>query len=75
VQIAAIHSVIGQHGVGDGAGRLGEVWTSRGELVRSAVRGGPQQVYAMSLKLMLSSGQGRFWLRPSAAARALISGG
>jgi len=40
VQIAAIHSVIGQHGVGDGAGRLGEVWTSRGELVRSAVRGG-----------------------------------
>jgi hypothetical protein len=43
--------------------------------LRTAVRGGPQHVYAMSLKLMLNSGQGRFWLRPSAAARALISGG
>ena len=43
--------------------------------LRTAVRSGPQQAYAMSLKLMLSSGQGRFWLRPSAAARALISDG
>jgi hypothetical protein len=40
VQLAAIHAVIGQHAVGGDAGRLGEVWTSRGELVRSAVRGG-----------------------------------
>src|SRR5205814_2269040 len=39
VQVAAVHSVIGQYRVGDRAGRLGEVWTSRGELVRSAVRG------------------------------------
>jgi len=40
VQLAAIHSVIGQHAVGDSAGWLGEVWPSRRELVRSAVRGG-----------------------------------
>jgi tetratricopeptide (TPR) repeat protein len=39
-------------------------------LLRSAVRADPQR-YATSLKLMLSSGRGRFWLRPSAAARAL----
>ena len=39
-------------------------------LLRTAVRGDPQH-YATSLKLMLSSGRGRFWLRPSAAARAL----
>ncbi|MCX7311836.1 MAG: tetratricopeptide repeat protein [Hyphomicrobiales bacterium] len=39
--------------------------------LRTVVRGGPQEVYAMSLKLMLSTGRGRFWLRPSAAARAL----
>lgn len=39
--------------------------------LRNAIRGGPQQVYATSLKVMLSSGRGRFWLRPSAAARAL----
>jgi tetratricopeptide (TPR) repeat protein len=39
-------------------------------LLRTAVRGDPQH-YVMSLKLMLSSGRGRFWLRPSAAARAL----
>jgi hypothetical protein len=39
-------------------------------LLRTAVRGDPRR-YATSLKLMLSSGRGRFWLRPSAAARAL----
>ena len=39
-------------------------------LLRTAVREDPQR-YATSLKLMLSSGRGRFWLRPSAAARAL----
>jgi len=39
-------------------------------LLRAAVRGDPKR-YATSLKLMLSSGRGRFWLRPSAAARAL----
>ncbi len=38
--------------------------------LRAAVRDGPQHAYPMSLKLMLSAGRGRFWLRPSAAARA-----
>ena len=39
-------------------------------LLRTAVQGDPQR-YVTSLKLMLSSGRGRFWLRPSAATRAL----
>jgi thioredoxin-like negative regulator of GroEL len=39
-------------------------------LLRGAVRGDPQH-YMMALKLVLASGRGRFWLRPSAAARAL----
>lgn len=39
-------------------------------LLRTAVRDDPQ-IYATSLKLVLSAGRGRFWLRPSAAARAL----
>jgi len=38
--------------------------------LRAAVRSDPQ-VYGMSLKMMLSVSRGRFWLRPSAAARAL----
>jgi len=39
--------------------------------LRTDIRGGEKHVYAMSLKLMLSSGRGRFWLRPSAALRVL----
>ena len=39
--------------------------------LRTCLRGGEKHVYAMSLKLMLNSGRGRFWLRPSAALRAL----
>ena len=39
-------------------------------LLRSPIRDDPQ-VYATSLRLLLSAGRGRFWLRPSAAARAL----
>jgi tetratricopeptide (TPR) repeat protein len=39
--------------------------------LRTCLRGGENHVYAMSLKLMLNSGRGRFWLRPSAAVRAL----
>jgi len=39
-------------------------------LLRTAVRGDPQ-VYGTSLKVALSVSKGRFWLRPSTAARAL----
>ena len=39
--------------------------------LRTDIQGGDKYVYAMSLKLMLSSGRGRFWLRPSAALRVL----
>jgi tetratricopeptide (TPR) repeat protein len=39
-------------------------------LLRTAVRGDPKH-FPLSLKLVLSSGRGRFWLRPSVAARAL----
>jgi len=53
---------------------IGQTDTALASL-RAAIRGGPQQVYAMSLKLVLNSGRGRFWLRPSAAARALTSAG
>jgi thioredoxin-like negative regulator of GroEL len=38
-------------------------------LLRPVAGGGPQH-FAMSLKLVLTSGRGRFWLKPSAAARA-----
>jgi tetratricopeptide (TPR) repeat protein len=49
---------------------IGQTDTALSSL-RAAVRGGPRHAYAMSLKVMLSSGRGRFWLRPSAAAQAL----
>jgi tetratricopeptide (TPR) repeat protein len=39
--------------------------------LRAAIRGGPEHVYTMSLNLVLRSGRGRFWLRPSEAARKL----
>jgi tetratricopeptide (TPR) repeat protein len=39
-------------------------------LLRAAARGDPQH-YMTALKLLLGSGRGRFWLRPSAAARVL----
>jgi tetratricopeptide (TPR) repeat protein len=39
-------------------------------LFRDAVRVDPQ-IYPLSLKLILSAGRGKFWLRPSDATRAL----
>jgi protein O-GlcNAc transferase len=55
------------------AGCLLEIGQTEAALgfLRTAVRGGAQRTYPMALKLMLSAGRGRFWLRPSAAARAL----
>ena len=41
------------------------------ECLRAAVRGGPPSTLNMALKVLVSSKRGRFWLRPSAAVRAL----
>jgi len=43
------------------------------ELLRALVRAAPQH-YGKALKLLASSGRGRFWLRPSMAAAALQLG-
>ncbi len=39
--------------------------------LRAGVRAGLPKAYGMSLRVLVSAGQGRFWLRPSRAGRSL----